>query len=61
MSKTAVELIGTLRFKVGIDDEDLIAEAGGFVEAAQWMVGDELASASPAQPDKRRGGVLRSR
>ena len=42
MSKTTVELIGTLRFKVRIDEEELIAEAGGLVEVAQWIIGDEL-------------------
>jgi hypothetical protein len=39
---TKVELIGTLRFTVEVRDADLIGEAGGLVEAGQWMVGDEL-------------------
>jgi hypothetical protein len=39
---TKVELIGTMRFTVEVREVDLIGEAGGLVEAGQWMVGDEL-------------------
>jgi hypothetical protein len=39
---TQVELVGTIRFRVEVREADLIGEAGGLVEAAQWMVGDEL-------------------
>jgi hypothetical protein len=39
---TKVELVGIVRFTVGIREADLIEEAGGLVEAAKWMVGDEL-------------------
>jgi hypothetical protein len=39
---TKVELVGTVRFTVEIREADLIGEAGGLVEAGQWMVGDEL-------------------
>jgi hypothetical protein len=39
---TKVELVGTLRFTVEVREADLIGEAGGLVEAGQWMVGDEL-------------------
>jgi hypothetical protein len=39
---TKLELIGTIRFTVELRKADLIEEAGGLVEAAQWLVGDEL-------------------
>jgi hypothetical protein len=39
---TKVELVGTVRLTVEVREADLIGEAGGLVEAAQWMVGDEL-------------------
>jgi hypothetical protein len=39
---TKVELVGTIRFAVEIRDADLIGEAGGLIQTAQWMVGDEL-------------------
>jgi hypothetical protein len=39
---TRIELVGTIRFRVEVREADLIGEAGGLVEAAQWMVGDEL-------------------